>query len=247
MITINLTMKRCSKCKIKKPLSEFYKDKTQPAGYEYRCRVCSRNKVDNYQKSPRGKEIMRRYNRSDKHKQYSKEYSKTEAFKRNQKKYAQSEKGKAANKRKRDKYYYSEHGQKRIKEKRYSEKTRKYNRDKMRQRRKNIVFRLKANIRRSVYSSLKTRYCVKNNSTWKALPYTPQELKDHLEKLFQPGMSWDNYGEWHIDHIIPQSYFTFTSMYDPKFLQCWALENLQPLWAKDNLRKGAKLPSNLQP
>ena len=71
--------------------------------------------------------------------------------------------------------------------------------------------------------------------------YTLTELMEHLESKFQPGMTWDNYGEWHIDHIIPISYFDYSSYDDETFKICWDLNNLQPLWAKDNLIKSNKL------
>jgi hypothetical protein len=69
--------------------------------------------------------------------------------------------------------------------------------------------------------------------------YTLNELKLHLQNQFKDGMSWDNMGEWHIDHIFPISAFNFTKPEDPEFRQCWALDNLRPLWATDNLRKNA--------
>jgi hypothetical protein len=53
-------------------------------------------------------------------------------------------------------------------------------------------------------------------------------------------MTWDNYGQWHIDHIKPVALFEFDSTDDPGFRDCWTLDNLQPLWALDNLRKGNK-------
>ena len=62
----------------------------------------------------------------------------------------------------------------------------------------------------------------------------------HLERQFLPGMTWGNRGEWHIDHIVPLASFTFTSPDDPEFRAAWALTNLRPLWAKDNIRKSAK-------
>src|SRR3546814_9626669 len=64
---------------------------------------------------------------------------------------------------------------------------------------------------------------------------------DRLERQFLPGMSWDNRGEWHIDHIRPLCAFEFTSPDDPQFREAWALTNLRPLWARDNLRKGGRL------
>lgn len=70
------------------------------------------------------------------------------------------------------------------------------------------------------------------------LGYSLEHLINHLEGKFKEGMSWQNYGEWHIDHIIPISAFEFTSPMDLDFKLCWDLKNLQPLWAVDNLRKG---------
>jgi len=64
------------------------------------------------------------------------------------------------------------------------------------------------------------------------------ELKEHLSRQFRPGMSWDNYGEWHVDHIRPCISFDLS---DPKQqLQCFHFSNLQPLWAKENMAKGGK-------
>lgn len=74
---------------------------------------------------------------------------------------------------------------------------------------------------------------VKNNKTSIMLEYSHIELKEHLEKLFLEGMTWENHGEWHIDHIIPITAF------DPE-TPCSvvnSLSNLQPLWAIDNIKK----------
>lgn len=68
------------------------------------------------------------------------------------------------------------------------------------------------------------------------LGYSCADLKEHLESLFVDGMCWDNHGEWHIDHIIPIKVLTEYGVTDPAFIN--GLDNLQPLWAIDNLRKG---------
>jgi len=73
------------------------------------------------------------------------------------------------------------------------------------------------------------------------LGYSIEDLKEHISKQFKDGMSWDNHGEWHIDHITPQSLLPFSSMEDDNFIKCWSLSNLQPLWAKDNLIKSNKV------
>ncbi len=85
---------------------------------------------------------------------------------------------------------------------------------------------------------------------WECLiGYTVEQLKKHLEKQFLPGMTWKNYGRagWHIDHIIPVSVFNFNTPEDIDFRRCWALKNLQPLWAFDNISKNNKLNQSFQP
>jgi len=70
---------------------------------------------------------------------------------------------------------------------------------------------------------------------------TPDELMDYLEGRFTEGMTRDNYGEWHVDHIRPISSFDFTGPDNEEQLHmAWNYTNLQPLWAADNMSKGAK-------
>lgn len=76
------------------------------------------------------------------------------------------------------------------------------------------------------------------NAIFNKLGYSLQDLMNHLEKKFVSGMSWENYGKWHIDHIIPQSWLPYNSIEDENFSKCWSLSNLQPLWATDNISKG---------
>ncbi len=72
------------------------------------------------------------------------------------------------------------------------------------------------------------------------ISFTEKQLKVHLEKGFKDGMAWDNYGTiWHIDHKKPLAAFNLRSEIDIK--RCWALDNLQPLFAIENLRKGSIL------
>lgn len=78
----------------------------------------------------------------------------------------------------------------------------------------------------------------KGNRTFALLGYTAEEFIKHIESLWLPGMSWDNHGEWHIDHVTPDSWFTYSSLLDSEFKQSWSLENLRPVWAYDNLKKG---------
>ena len=82
---------------------------------------------------------------------------------------------------------------------------------------------------------------LKQGTSWKELVgYDVIQLKQHLEKQFTSGMTWNNYGEWHIDHKKPISKFNIISVNDKEFKECWSLDNLQPLWEKDNLSKGVR-------
>lgn len=83
----------------------------------------------------------------------------------------------------------------------------------------------------------------KKGRHWELLvPYTLSQLTNHLEKLFTPEMSWDNYGSyWHIDHIFPKSKFNFICPDDEEFKKCWDLSNLQPLEKVANLKKHNKI------
>lgn len=102
-----------------------------------------------------------------------------------------------------------------------------------------IMRKINHNISKSVSDKLRGS----NKSGWRdELGWTIQELKAHLEKQFRFGMSWKNYGEWQIDHIKPRSLFSFTTHADPEFKECWALSNLQPLWATENATKGNQYP-----
>jgi len=89
----------------------------------------------------------------------------------------------------------------------------------------------------------------KSRRHWEGLVgFTVDQLKKHLEKKFKPGMDWENYGKyWHIDHKTPQAAFNFERPEDLDFKRCWALKNLQPMEAKQNMGKGAKVENQFQP
>lgn len=99
------------------------------------------------------------------------------------------------------------------------------------------LHRLSNNIRGNMYHALKTK---KNGRKWEYLVgYTLQDLVNHLTPLLGENMTWDNYGSvWHVDHVIPKSWFKYESTEDAKFKECWALSNLQPKLKLDNILKG---------
>ncbi len=107
---------------------------------------------------------------------------------------------------------------------------------------------VKKNLSSRIRFALKAQGTKKDGmSTVKLIGCSTQFLKEHLEKQFQPGMSWENYGMvdgntmngWHIDHILPCKSF---DLKDPEQVKmCFHYTNLQPMWAPDNIRKGCKV------
>lgn len=102
------------------------------------------------------------------------------------------------------------------------------------------TYKLIANFRTAIYQVLKENNVEKNKHYFDILKYTPDELIGHLESQFKDGMSWDNYGEWHVDHKTPISSYTINEIGDKQFMECWSLNNLQPLWGKENIQKSNK-------
>jgi hypothetical protein len=104
------------------------------------------------------------------------------------------------------------------------------------------VYRRKAqaralsNLRKRLRDEVPNRAINKEPSHSSLLGCTVKALCKHLEYQFINGMSWDNYGEWHIDHIIPCAYFDLNNKQQLK--ACFHYTNLQPLWAWENIAKG---------
>jgi len=104
----------------------------------------------------------------------------------------------------------------------------------------NLHFRMSRGIRACLQGSKR------GGTSWLQLvDYTVEELRIHLERQFVRGMSWENMGEWEIDHIVPLASFGFSGQDDPAFARAWALTNLRPLWREANRSKGAKVVSLL--
>lgn len=100
-----------------------------------------------------------------------------------------------------------------------------------------VKFKLKNNLRNRLNAALKNNSCKSSVLTY--IGCSIDELKEYLESKFELGMTWDNHSSfgWHIDHIKPLNSF---SCDDQDLYKSWHYTNLQPLWAKDNLKKGSK-------
>ena len=99
------------------------------------------------------------------------------------------------------------------------------------------TFRIIESMRSRLKNFFKSNNIQKYNKTFNIVGCTPQELKEYLEKKFTDEMSWDNYGQWHIDHKIPLS----SAISDDEVYKLCHYTNLQPLWADDNIKKSNKI------
>ena len=111
----------------------------------------------------------------------------------------------------------------------------KSSRDRTRIRMKDPVFRLKRNLRTRLHHALAGLH--KKDRTMNLVGCSIENLKKYIESKFQQGMSWENYGKWHVDHIRPCASFDLSDPHQQE--KCFHYSNLQPLWAEDNLRKQA--------
>jgi hypothetical protein len=155
-----------------------------------------------------------------------------------------------SNKEKISEYYSEWKKNKKEHLKEYQKKWREKNINKWRETKRNYekirksndpIYKLIANFRTAIYQVLKENNITKNGHYFEILGYTPDDLIKHIESQFTEGMSWENYGDFHIDHIKPISSFNIREIGDNEFMKCWSLDNLQPMWADENIRKSNKV------
>lgn len=129
----------------------------------------------------------------------------------------------------------------------YRLKTKERSRQRAKERMQNdLNFKLSYYLRARVRAVLKSQKATKAKKTLSLLGCSWEEAKNHIQSKFKEGMTWENYGYygWHIDHIIPCSFFDLTDPEQQK--KCFHYTNLQPLWGLENISKGNKLPDELQ-
>ena len=155
-------------------------------------------------------------------------------------------------KEKRNKKYKKWYSENKEYRKEYLKEYREKNIDKIREIKRNYektrknndpIYKLINNFRTAIYQVLKENNINKNGHYFEILKYTPEDLISHLETKFTDNMTWDNYGEWHVDHIKPISSYVILEIGDDEFMNCWSLNNLQPLWGKENIVKSNRILS----
>lgn len=222
-------IKKCSKCKIYLEVFKFSKRKYAKDGLKSICKDCvKKHRLEN----------LEHYNKIDK----------KSRLKNKEKRNIKSKKYYLDNKNSKKEYdriYYLKNKEKKLNNNIKNIKIRKL---------KDNSFKLRCTISSTINKYLKKNNSCKNKkSCLKYLNFTIKELKEHIEFLFEPWMTWENRGiykvnewddndkstwKWQLDHIIPQSDLPYTSMDDENFKKCWALSNLRPYSAKQNLLDG---------
>ncbi len=148
-----------------------------------------------------------------------------------------------------NKEYYKNNKEKEILRSKTYQKSEKFlNRDKIQEKinkreyqqerlKKDPIYKLRRTVSRRLRKAIKSNGWNKKNKTRDYIGCTLEELKLYLENQFKLGMTWENHGEWHIDHIIPLA----SAQTEEEIYKLSHYTNLQPLWAIDNLRKNAKI------
>jgi len=214
--------RQCKKCLAVKDLSSFYRHPTCKLGHLYTCVQCHKKDGSIRQRRPESKKRKAAW--------FSRKWVSGEAFR--------------ARLARNGKAYFAREDVKKLMADRIRE-WRKLNPEEAKaaqkraneSARKKPHYRCHARISQGVRNSLRG---TKAQKTFDALDYSCQELIAHIERQFVDGMSWENMGKWHIDHIVPVSSFVFESEHCLEFKRAWALTNLRPLWAQENQIKHAK-------
>jgi hypothetical protein len=240
-------MKTCKKCDITKSLENYGNNKNQQDGKSIYCRDCEKLRAKEYRKKNRDKanesakkwrqnnpkkyeETVRKYleknpnmTSKERNKVYrlSDEYREKLSIKRKER-----YKNNLVEEREKRKEYYHQNKEK---SRRNSDKWKK---NKMKE---DGFFRMKKNLRDRIRG-----YLIKENKSKRTMDIVgldKTQFKSYIQDKFTEGMSWNNYGEWHLDHIIPLC----SAKDENEALLLNNYTNLQPLWAEDNLRKNRKL------
>ena len=236
-------MKICNVCKKDKEFSEYKEKKNSVDGLTSICKVCL--DLKNKHRSNR-KEKLKESNRlyyqknKKKHNEWCIEWGKRNKSKlaEHQKKYRENNPDNVKETRRK----YREKNKERLKEnsKLYSDKNRVKLRENNKQRKKDYpILKIKDRLRNRLWFYIKSNGLLKKESSEKLLGCSWDNLKEHIEKQFKDGMTWENHGKygWHIDHIIPLS----SGKSEDDLNKLCHYSNLQPLWWDDNLSKSNKI------
>lgn len=263
-------MKQCNKCKKYKEESEFHKDKHCKDGLYSICKQCKSAYMKNrWKNDPEYREKRKKYNSSEERRKYYRDYMKEKRkdpeYKKQQKEYMKQywqkynayeyhkklladdpEQAKRV-KEKAKEYWHSEKGKdvfrKHNKKRRatdvYKQWRNEYEKTK---RASDPAYNLMISMRNRISKLIQGR---RDKTTKELIGCSAECLMLHIEKQFNNGMNWNNYGSyWHIDHIVPCNYFNLQN--SSECFIAFNYRNLQPMLAKENCSKRDTAPSNAQ-
>jgi hypothetical protein len=239
-------MKYCKKCDSQKDFCFFGKNKNNKDGLSIYCKECEKNRHKEYRENNRSKvnESSKKWrkNNPEKYKitienyleknphmtskERVKEYRKNDEFVEKQRKYRKEyyEKNIEIEREKRKKYYNEN---KEIERKNHNE----WKKNRLKN---DGFFRMKTRLRDRIRDYMYGKVISKRTKNIVGLEY--DEFKNYISSMFEVGMTWDNYGSWHLDHIIPLC----SAKNEDEIYKLNHYTNLQPLWAEDNIRKNRK-------
>lgn len=236
-------LKKCTKCEIEKEISEFNKRSNSKDGYRFECKSCQKLHYENNREYYISKMKENRNNKLDKYVERDKTYydKNRENILKQKKEYHILNQEKLLKKAK--EYYYKNKDKRSIYNRQWVKDNIKHYREyqklyskKYREKNPHII------LWRSVLNcTLKRLGKIKEGHTIDLLGYSALELKEHLKKQFTDGMTWNNYGEWHIDHIYMVKNFDKNTPIDIVN----ALSNLRPMWATTRKINGIIYEGNL--
>jgi hypothetical protein len=250
--------KTCTKCGETKPLTEFWRDRRKSDGRTPACRACmkashsawiARNPdyANEWQRQNRDKANAAKRRHRERHPEKAKEVERRRVrdpavLRKQHKAYYEANKERLKH---HQRQWYAKN----------AERARLFAVEWRRKNRQHIIARQslpKARLDGAVSRAIRARIAKgsKRRAKWETLVgYSINQLMAHLERQFLPGMTWENYGlrGWHIDHIVPLSAFNYETPDHIDFKRAWALSNLRPLWARDNISKGGRLSAPFQP
>jgi hypothetical protein len=238
--------KFCAKCKTKKDESEFSKNRSNKDGISDRCKECEKQRAIEYRlnnpENQRASSKRWRSNYPERQKEIYENYIKKNPHMKGNVRLKEKRKDPIFNEKhleQRREYYKENVVKLRAKRKDfyYNHKTEerarsnKWKREKMKS---DPIFRIKKNLRDRIRKYMKGESIGKR--TFDIIGLNPYDFKIYIESKFVDGMTWKNYGKWHIDH--KQSLCQAKT--PDEILKFNHYTNLQPLWAEDNLRKNRK-------
>lgn len=216
---------KCNTCDIKQDFSEFFKDKSKKSGYRGQCKKCDKKTEKKRATIPKDYTTVVMLNCS----KCGMEKESTEFYKQQSKTRGYESKCKKCVMVK-NKNYIKNNKEKANLAKNTRARNRYHN---------DISFRTMTKLRNRFKST------VKNNRFTNTLELLECDLPTFIKWIqfqFVDGMTWDNYEEWHYDHCLPVNLFDLTKLEEQQM--CFHWSNIQPLWAKDNLRKNNKIDIN---